>query len=187
MVILNDIPEIFSAEWRKCRKRSYTVKAMRSKGIKSVYNILERSTVSIGPDDVIIEGFFKERYVIGKERFFARYEHTDGTDLSDIIDKDNFDWIEVRTKTVDTINYCLFIPKEYHCGVYGMPTNDENKVVYRDGTGNGYQTLFQVNSPQSISNHGNGDYLLCDSINRTHPDMWVVDGEVFGKTYEIIE
>lgn len=187
MVILNDIPELFSAEWRKCRKCSYTVKAMRSMEIKSVYNILERSTVSVGPDDVIIVSLLGERYVISKERFLARYEHIDGSDLSDIIDKENFDLIEVRTKAVDEVNLCLFIPKAHHCGIYGMPTNDESKVVYRDTAGNGYQTLFQVNSPQSISTHGDGDYLLCDSINRAHPDMWVVDGEVFGKTYEIIE
>lgn len=187
MVILNDIPEIFSTKWQMCRKRVYSVKAMRNASITSVYNFLERSTVAVKPNDIIIEGMLGERYVISAERFLARYVHTDGSDLSDIVNLESFDWIEVNTKAVETVNYCLFIPKANQCGVYGMPTKDENKIVYRDKNGNGYQTLFQVNSPQSMSDHGNGDYLLCDSVNKEFPDMWVVDGAVFEKTYKLIK
>lgn len=186
-MILNNIPEIFSEKWQKCCKRVYSVKAMRDCSYTSVYNYLERSTVAVTPDVVIIEGILGERYVISKGRFLSRYEHIDGSDLSDIIDLDNFGPIEVRTKPVETVNYCLFIPKKYQCEVYGMPTNDESRVVYRDEKGNGYQTMFQVNSPQSVSDHGNGDYLVCDSVRKDFPDMWVVDGAVFEKTYKIIE
>ncbi len=187
MVILNDIPEIFSSKWQMCRKKIYSVKAMRNASVTSVYNFLERSTVAVKPDDIIIEGILGERYVISVERFVARYELMDGSNLSDVIGLDSFDWIEVRTKPIEAVNYCLFIPKKYQCGVYGMPTKDESIIVYRDKNGNGYQALFQVNSPQSVSDHGNGDYLLCDSVNKEFPDMWVVDGAVFEKTYKIIE
>ena len=52
-----------------------------------------------------------------------------------------------------------------------------------------YGTMLDVNSKNSISDHNQGDYIVCSKNEDGTPnlnDKWVVDGNVFQKTYEFI-
>ena len=53
-----------------------------------------------------------------------------------------------------------------------------------------YGTILNVNSENSVSNHFSGDYILC-SINKDGTpnlkDKWVVDGNIFEKTYKFVK
>ena len=52
-----------------------------------------------------------------------------------------------------------------------------------------YGTLLNVNSENSVSDHNKGDYILCSANKDGTPnlnDKWVVDGNIFEKTYELI-
>ena len=53
-----------------------------------------------------------------------------------------------------------------------------------------YGTILNVNSDNSISDHNKGDYIVCSKTKDGKPnleDKWVVDGNIFEKTYEFID
>lgn len=185
MDILNEKDNKIEGNWVVCQKKSYIIKAKRKRGITSVFNVLENSIVPVGEDDIILKGLFQEEWAIGESKFLSRYTHIDGSPLTDMVGID-FDWIEIKTKADDSKYLAMRIDKAKHCGIYAIPTMDKSQIKYTNQVGVGYQTIFEINSPLSISDHGDGDYLMRQmSDDEELNDIWVVDGYVFNLTYTI--
>ena len=188
MKILNENGNEFINNWVACKKTSYVIQAKRDDSIKEVYNCLERSNVSVRENEVILKGLLGEMWAISEKKFLDRYTDTKGNSLKYLVEKKNFDWVDVATKASNTIYYSCLVPIGKECGIYGMATDKENEAVYHNAKGEGFRTLFLINSSDSISTHGDGDRLLCaDKDGKPDiSDIWVVDGEIFLKTYKLL-
>lgn len=188
MKILNENGKI-EGVWKKCKKKQYVIKARKDGIAKDVYNCLENCTVSAREDEIILRGLFGEEWPIGKNKFLDRYVSTDGGSLDDLVEQRYFAETDVLTKASETEYYCLFVPKDQECAIYGIPTAETENCEYLSSDGKGYRALFSVNSKDSLSDHGNGDYIVCMSKDGKPDieDMWVVDGNIFLKTYRLID
>ena len=188
MLILNENGKI-EGNWKKCKKKQYIVKARKDENVKEVYNCLERSTVAVREDEIILRGLFGEEWPIGKTKFLDRYESIGGGTLDELAEKRFFAETDVLTRVTDELYFSLFIPKEKECAVYGMPSDKPSEIKYKDKNGKGYRAIFYANSKESISDHGNGDFVVCQSKNGypDFDDVWVIDGKIFSETYRIIE
>lgn len=188
MEILNEKGKI-EGVWQKCKKKQYRVKARKDGIAQDVYNVLENCTVAVREDEIVLRGLFGEEWPIGKTKFLDRYVLPNNGSLAELVEQRSFAEIDVLTKACETEYYCLFVPRDQECGIYGMPTDEIEKCEYRTADGKGYRALFRINSKDSLSDHGNGDYVVCCSKNGEPDvdDMWVVDGNVFLKTYQLVE
>ena len=110
MKILNENGNEFINNWVACKKTSYVIQAKRDDSIKEVYNCLERSNVSVRENEVILKGLLGEMWAISEKKFLDRYTDTKGNSLKYLVEKKNFDWVDVATKASNTIledNYTI--------------------------------------------------------------------------------
>lgn len=188
MEILNVHGNEIKGEWIKCKKKSYVIEACKVSEATRIFNPLERSDVEVNKGEIILRGLLGEVWVIAESKFEERYTDLDGNSLTTIVQKDSFEWTKVATKASDAIYYALRIPREKECGLYGMKTERSEEAKYFNEKGEMFRTVFEINSKDSISDHGKGDCLMCMAKSDGTPDcddIWVVDGYLFEKTYTI--
>lgn len=150
-------------------KTSYEVQIRKSSLPMQVYNQLEDVYYDVIPEEgrVIITGTAGEEWLAKESKVLSTYTKLDGTPLT--AEDIPFDEaVRVKTKA-GSENYALFIPVEY---IVKVPTS--------------WGEVLTCNNPAVP--HGKGDYILC-SVKDGNPDfsdMWVVNGEIFLDTYEIL-
>lgn len=189
MEILNINGNNIQGEWMKCKKKSYVIEACKVSQNQTIFNQLERSNVFVKKGEILLRGLFGEVWVIDESKFLARYTDIDGNSLEQLVENDSFEWTKVATKASEDIYFALRIPREKECGLYGMRTDNKEDALYFNNVGEMFRTIFEINSKDSISDHGEGDCLMCMSIGGETPDysdIWVIDGFLFSKTYNVV-
>lgn len=140
---------------------------MLDEGDKTFLN--EHASIVTEDQPIAVLGTEDEIWLITEKRLLSVYETLNGKYINP--DDLSIDWTEVRTKTsgLQPITWCLHIPV------------DESFDVV-----NPYGTKLTCND--GLCSHGDGDYIVCYG-NENGPDLahiWVVNGNVFPKTYNII-
>ena len=176
MLDIND-PSLYSL----CQKKEYNIECcIPPKGIE-IYNHLEDAHyITNDIEKVLMKGLMDEIWIIDLRTLMHSYKFLDGEEITmetlnnrgKIIDAD----LIMNWQRVSSINnspkFAQLVPKIYKLQITTK-----------------YGTLLNVNSNNSISNHNLGDYILC-SINKDGTpnlkDKWVVDGNIFAKTYNFI-
>ncbi len=184
----NGIPQ---GKWYKCHKKSYGVYVCRPKEGIVINNILECSSFAVKRGELVVSGFLGEQWTIKEKKALKTYQMPDSASLDTLLKKEYFDWTYVITKASDVVYYAYFLSKEEYsdAGLYDLPTADIEEAKYFDSTGRGYRIISHINSKQSASDHGKGDFLVCSEVNGS-PDfsnLWVVDGRIFSLTYSVEE
>lgn len=153
----------------KVTKRSYEVAIRKSSVPVSVYNQLEDVRYDVKPEDnrVIITGTEGEEWLSKTDKVLKTYRKLDGTVLSEAdIPVDT----KLRVKTLPGSEYfAIFVPKDMQFRV--KTSWGEMLTANRDGVP-----------------HGDGDYIVC-AVKDGSPDfsdVWIVNGVIFPKTYEIL-
>lgn len=164
-----------------CKKKTYDIECcIPPKGIE-IYNHLEDAHyITNNVESVLMRGLLNEIWIIDLNTLMHSYKFSDGTEI-------NIDTLNQRGKRIDndlimnwqkvsSINnsdkFAQLIPKVY-------------KLQIRTK----YNTLLNVNSDNSVSDHNLGDYILCSKNKDGSPnldDKWVVDGNIFKQTYKFI-
>lgn len=189
MEILNLNGNNIQGNWQKCKKKSYVIEAKKIAEDETIFNPLERADVFVKKGEILLRGLLGEVWVIDERKFLSRYTDEDGNSLDSLVKENFFDWTRVMTKSSDEIYFALRIPKEKECALFGMKTDKKEDAVYFNNAGEMFRTMFEINSKDSISTHGEGDCLICMSRRDGTPDfsdVWVVDGFVFERTYTFV-
>lgn len=178
-------------KWYRCHKKSYGVYICRPKAGILINNILECSTFEVKKGELVVSGSLGEQWTIKEEKALRTYQMPDSTPLDELVKREHFDWTYVITRVSNVNYYAFFLPKEEYSdvGLYDLPTTDEREAKYHDSMGRGYRIISHINSKDSASDHGNGDFLLCSEVDGK-PDfsnIWVVDGRIFSLTYSVEE
>lgn len=173
--------DIYDASlYKPCKKREYNIECcIPPRGIE-IYNHLEDAHyVTNDVERVLMRGLMNEIWIIDLNVLMHSYKFADGTEINmdtlnnrgKVIDND----LIMNWQTVSSINnsekFAQLIPKIYKLQIKTK-----------------YNTILNVNSENSISDHDQGDYILCSKNKDGTPnldDKWVVDGNIFRKTYKI--
>lgn len=164
-----------------CKKQKYDIECcIPPKGIE-IYNHLEDAHyITNNVERVLMRGLLNEIWIIDLETLMRSYKFTDGETINletlnkrgKMIDND----LIMNWQRVSSINnsdkFAQLIPKIYKLQITTK-----------------YNTLLNVNSENSVSDHDLGDYILCSKDKDGKPnlnDKWVVDGNVFKQTYSFI-
>jgi hypothetical protein len=154
----------------KVTKKSYEVDIRKSSVAVKVYNNLENVTYDVKPEEnrVIITGTAGEEWLAKVDKVLSTYRKLDGSSLTEAdipVDK------KLRVKTLPGSEYfAVFVPKERQFKV--QTSWGDILTINRDGIP-----------------HGDGDYLIC-SVKDGNPnfsDVWVINGVIFSKTYELMK
>lgn len=165
-----------------CRKKAYNIECcIPPKGIE-IYNHLEDAHyITNDIEKVIMRGLMNEIWIIDLSILMNSYRFTDGQSITTetlnqrgkIIDNDLImNWQQVSSIN-NSIKFAQLVPK-----------------IYKLKISTKYGTILNINSDNSISDHNKGDYILCSMNKDGTPnldDKWVVDGNIFEKTYELID
>lgn len=164
-----------------CRKQNYHIECcIPPKGIE-IYNHLEDAHyITNDIEKVLMRGLLQEIWLIDLETLIKSYKFTDGEAITlDSLNKRGKmidDDLIMNWQKVSSINnsdkFAQLVPKIY-------------KLQIRTK----YNTLLNVNSENSISDHNEGDYILCSRDEDGKPNLnnkWVVDGNIFKQTYKFI-
>lgn len=167
--------------YKLCRKQTYNIECcIPPKGIE-IYNHLEDAHyVTNDIERVLMKGLLNEIWIVDLNTLMHSYKFSNGDPINmetlnnrgKIIDDDLImNWQKVSSIN-NSCKFAQLIPKIYQLQILTK-----------------YGTLLNVNSPNSVSNHNMGDYVLC-SINKDGTpnlnDKWVVDGNIFAKTYNFL-
>lgn len=153
-----------------CSKRSYEVEVRRAVEPTHVYNRLEDVHYDVLPEEterIIITGTAGEEWVTKISKVLSTYTNLDGSELT--ADQIPADGTKLRVKTIPgSDNYALFVPKNVQ--VIVQTAWGDVLTANRDGVP-----------------HLDGDYLMCAGKDGKPnlEDVWVVNGEIFEKTYEL--
>lgn len=136
-----------------------------------VYNHLELVSYHVEPDgeSVILTGTVGEEWVTPVSKVLKTYTKEDGSALSADDFKDNLGKkVTLKTKGEEGTNFALIVPSD---------------TVVRVETAWG--DVLYTNA--SDAPHGDGDYLVCNNVDGSADlsDVWVVNGEIFPKTYDM--
>ncbi len=175
--------DIFDSDiYLPCRKKIYDIKCcIPPKGIE-IYNHLEDAHyITNDVEKVLMKGLLNEIWIIDLNVLMRSYRFADGEAINEYSLKRRGKMIDddliMNWQDVTSINYsdkfAQLIPKIYKL-----------KIKTK------YGTILNVNSENSISDHNNGDYIVCSKTKDGKPnleDKWVVDGNIFEKTYEFLD
>ena len=155
--------------WALCRKQEYEIEICRAAAERvyntpragEVYNYLEDVTERVAEPCYVARGTVGELYVVPRPKMKA-YD----------VDPDlvGEEWMKVRTKPTANLYYC-------------RPIVGEAEI----GTSYGVMHANRVGVP-----HGAGDRLVCMALpaeggyRPDEADCWVVNGEVFERTYRLV-
>ena len=153
----------------KVTKKSYEVAIRKSSVPMSVYNQLEDVRYDVKPEDnrVIVTGTEGEEWLSKTDKVLKTYRNLDGSLLSD---EDTPVDTKLRVKTLPGSEYyAIFVPKDMQFRV--KTSWGEMLTANRGGVP-----------------HGDGDYIVCavKDGNPDFSDVWIVNGVIFPKTYEIL-
>lgn len=152
---------------KKYRKRKYTLKAERLQPGENVYNILEDCSYETTETKCIkLTGIMGEEWVITIEKMEKNYTYIDGSKIAaDNIPEGVFEVMTIFGECAPVI--------------WAEQTTGKMKIKTSLGD------ILTANRAEV--SHGNGDYIVCaaDEDGLPNPlDRWVVNGVIFGKTYE---
>lgn len=177
MIDIND-----KSLYKLCRKQIYSVKCCIPPKDIEIYNHLEDAHYTTNnTEKVLMKGLMNEIWLIDLKTLMNSYKFLDGEDINmetlnqrgKIIDNDLImNWQDVISIN-NSMKYAQMIPKLYKLQITTK-----------------YGTNLNVNSDNSVSNHDQGDFILCSIDKDGKPnlnDKWVVDGNVFKKTYKFID
>lgn len=156
--------------WFQTGKTSYVIQGKMVSQKTAVHNVLEDVDYTVEDDNtsVILKGVYGEEWVTSVAKVLKTYTKEDGTPLteSDFTGrKDTF--VKIKTVAAPNENFACYIP----AGVAVEVATAWGDTLYANRTG---------------VPHGNGDYLVCRNVDGKPDlsDVWVVNGAVFGQTYD---
>lgn len=163
--------------WKKTHKKQYDVYMTRPLPGAKCHNFFEDcSYVTDQNKQFILSGTCGETWVIGAEKIAKTYTFSDGTPItpdtlkSKCLGTGEIPWIKLSTKSDPVINFAFHLP----LSIRNFPVQTswgDTLLANRDGI-----------------KHGKGDFLVCASTPDGCPninDVWVVNGEVFPRTYDM--
>ena len=168
--------------WGLTKKKKYSVwVCMPNLGTK-VTNFLENANyITSKEKPFVIMGTAGETWVIDPRKLAATYQFPDGRPVTPEIlrpmavkyrNSACIDWFKLETKSGKTQPYNFAML---------WPLCSENYPVQTSWG----ETLY---ANRSGIPHGKGDFIVCAcTVNQTpdFADMWVVNGEIFPKTYDL--
>ena len=176
MIDIND-PNLY----KLCQKKFYNIKCCIPPKDIEIYNHLEDANyITNDVEKVLMRGLMNEIWIIDINTLMHSYKFVNGEPITletlhnrgKVLDDDLImNWQEVSSIN-NSFKYAQRIPKIYKL-----------KITTK------YGTVLNVNSENSVSNHFAGDYILCSMNPDGTPnlnDKWVVDGNVFDKTYKFL-
>lgn len=171
--IMSEIQNI--KNWKKTHKKSYEIYMCRPKLGTKCSNKLEGANYTTNEKmQFILSGTVGELWVIGVDKLAKTYTFLDGTPITpDTLKKKcdkqgNIPWTILKTRPDAVTNWAFLLPKTITN--FPIQTSWGTLIANRPGV-----------------QHGFGDFLIC-SDNNGQPnlnDMWVVNGLVFPKTYDL--
>ena len=152
-------------------KTSYLIEGRMVSQPTDVYNQLELVSYHVENDgeSVILTGTVGEEWVTPVSKVLKTYTREDGSALSADDFTDNLGKkVTLKTKGEEGTNFALRVPSD---------------TVVRVETAWG--DVLYTNA--SDAPHGDGDYLVCNNVDGSADlsDVWVVNGEIFPKTYDM--
>jgi len=174
----NDIMEQLNNQknWKKTHKKAYDVYMCRPLPGTQCTNKLEGSHyVTDQNKQFIISGTVGETWVIDVNKLAKTYTFADGTPITpDTLkakceDDGQIEWVKLSTRQDVTPNWAFYLPKS----IQNFPVQTSwGDTLYANRTGVG---------------HLKGDFLVCaDAGGQPNlNDVWVVNGEIFPRTYDL--
>ena len=162
--------------WKKTHKKAYNVYMCRPLPGTQCVNRLEGSQyVTDQNKQFIISGTVGETWVIDVNKLAKTYTFADGTPITpDTLkakceDDGQIEWVKLSTRQDVTPNWAFHLPKS----IQNFPVQTSwGDTLYANRTGVG---------------HLKGDFLVCaDAGGQPNlNDVWVVNGEIFPRTYDL--
>lgn len=153
-----------------CSKTDYVVSARRAVEPTVVYNNFEDTYYDVSPDEkdrIILTGVVGEEWVTKLSKVLTTYTNLDGSPLAE--DQIPYDGTKLEIRTIPgSDNYAMFVPRN-------------TKVIVTTAWGD-ILTANRDGIP-----HGDGDWIICRGKdgNPDFSDVWVVNGAIFPRTYEL--
>lgn len=162
--------------WKRTHKKSYDVYMCRPLPGTKCANELEGSQyITDANRQFIISGTAGETWAIDVNKLAKTYTFADGTPITPNTlgakckSDGQIEWIKISTRNDTTPNWAFHIPKS----IQNFPVKTSwGDTLYANKTG---------------VKHLKGDFLVCTDVGG-HPnfnDTWVVNGEIFPKTYDL--
>lgn len=162
--------------WKRTHKKSYNVYMCRPLPGTQCTNRLEGSQYVTDQDrQFILSGTIGETWVIDVNKLAKTYTFADGTPITpDTLkarceDDGQIEWVKLSTRADATPNWAFHLPKS----IQNFPVQtSRGDTLYANRTGVG---------------HLKGDFLVCADVGGQPNlnDVWVVNGEVFPRTYDL--
>lgn len=162
--------------WKRTHKKSYDVYMCRPLPGTQCTNKLEGSRyITDKNKQFIISGTAGETWAIDVNKLAKTYTFADGTPImpdtlrAKCKSSGQIEWVKLSTRTDTTPNWAFHLPKS----IQNFPVKTSwGDTLYANRTGVG---------------HLKGDFIVCADAGG-HPnfnDTWVVNGEIFPKTYDL--
>lgn len=161
---------------QKFRKEDYVIYARYAYPGEEIYNYLEDSYYTISDEKpIVLSGTAEEEWVVTFDKLADTYTYENGEyiedeDLGTRIPRSEDEWVAIRP--IQDVNaQCVF----------AYQTNPDEQIEVETKWGE-ILTANRTGVP-----HGNGDWIIFADDGSGKPDeydSWVVNGEVFEKTYK---
>ena len=161
-----------NTEYQKCQKTQYSVQVYTPSAGTKVHNKLENSDYVVNEKKpFVLVGTVGEEWTVDANKLKKTYL-LNGKEITDEVLQTLMDGKKhtISTKKDAGVNWCKFVPKDTQCEV--ATSWGETLEVNRSGIP-----------------HGDGDYIVTadDGGKPNLEDRWVVNGEIFAKTYKILD
>lgn len=166
--------------WKKTCNKRYKVHVCMPVFGTRVTNFLEgQSYITDQRKPFVIRGTVGECWVIDTQKLLRSYSLQNKRPLTlqylqQRIVNGQMGWICIETLTTEDINWAFYLdPRKYG-----------KKAVINFPVQTSWGTVLLANRPEVA--HGIGDFLICAdrNVSPNLQDVWVVNGEIFPKTYD---
>lgn len=167
--------------WKKTCNKRYKVHVCMPAYGTHVSNFLEGQFYTTDQNKpFVIRGTVGEYWIIDAQRLIKSYTLQNGRPLTwkylqQKIIRGKMDWICIETLTTEDINWAFYLdPRKYG-----------KQTVINFPVQTSWGDVLLANRPEV--GHGIGDFLVCTDKNMSPnlKDVWIVNGEIFPKTYDI--
>ena len=161
-------------QWKKTCKKKYQIWVCMPKLGTKVYNKLEDSHYETNEKrPFVLSGTFGEQWIVDFDKLVKTYKFPDGTPITlDALKKKGhpytIEWFKIETVDDPTPQWAFHVEANLKLGV--ETSWGDRLIANRAGVP-----------------HGFGDYIVCTDV-CGYPnmnDVWVVNGEVFPRTYNM--